>query len=150
MIEIARVPAAAAPALAALHAEAFDPSWPAAEIAALIAAPGALALAATLQGDLAGFILCRIASDEAEVLTLATSAGLRRRGVASRLLAASETALREAGAGALFLEVAEDNPGALALYERLDFARVGRRPGYYSRADRPPAAAVIMRRDLNR
>ncbi len=150
MIEIVAVPAAAAEALAALHAQADDTPWPAAEIADLIAAPGVLALAAMIEADLAGFILCRIAADEAEVLTIATTPALRRRGVASRLLAAAQSALRAAGAGALFLEVAEDNPAALALYQRHGFAPVGRRPGYYARAGGPAAAARIMRRDLNR
>jgi len=146
--------AAIAPALGALHALAFDdpaldPPWPAAEIAALIGTPGALALAASLEGDLAGFILIRTAADEAEVLTLAVAPARRRRGVGGRLLAAAGVAARSAGAEALFLEVAEDNAAALALYQAGGFWPVGRRPGYYARPG-GAAAARILRRDLNR
>ncbi len=150
MIEIVPVTAIAAPALADVHAQAFDEPWPAAEIAALIASPGAIALAAMVDGDLAGFILARIAADEAEVLTLATARASRRRGAAARLLTAARLAARAGGAGAMFLEVAEDNPAALALYRGQGFGEVGARPGYYRRPGGEAAAARIMRLDLNR
>nr|MDQ2860173.1 ribosomal protein S18-alanine N-acetyltransferase [Pseudomonadota bacterium] len=108
-----------------------------------------LAFAAGARLSVVGFIVCRVAADEAEILTLATNPRHRRRGVARALL---ETVTREAdarGVASLFLEVAADNAAALALYTKAGFVAVGVRRGYYPRG---VAAfdAVIMRRDLNR
>ena len=49
----------------------------------------------------------------------------------------------------MFLEVAEDNIAALALYHRAGFAAVGRRRGYYHRAGAAPVDAQVLRLDLN-
>ena len=49
----------------------------------------------------------------------------------------------------MFLEVAEDNPGAIALYERTGFTAVGRRASYYGRPGAQAVDAVVMRRTLN-
>ena len=59
----------------------------------------------------------------------------RRKGVARALMEAGLAAARQAGAGACFLEVAIDNPAAIALYERLGFSRAGLRRGYYDRGE---------------
>ena len=53
-----------------------------------------------------------------------------------------------AGAKAMFLEVATDNAPALALYERFGFVQVGERAGYHRRADGPRTAALVMRKAL--
>jgi ribosomal-protein-alanine N-acetyltransferase len=141
--------AEAAPALAALHRDAFDDPWNAVDIAALLRSPGVFALSARLGAEAAGFILCRVAADEAEVLTLAVTPAMRRRGVASALLDQAMAAALAGGARAIFLEVATDNPGAEALYRAHDFREVGRRPAYFSRPG-GAVAALILRRDLNR
>jgi ribosomal-protein-alanine N-acetyltransferase len=141
--------AEAAPALAALHSTAFDDPWSSTDIAVLLGSAGVFALRARFAGVAAGFILCRVAADEAEVLTLAVAPALRRRGVASALLDRAIAAALAAGARALFLEVATNNPGAEALYRARGFAEVGRRPGYFSRPG-GAVAALIMRLDLNR
>ena len=49
---------------------------------------------------------------------------------------------------ALFLEVDETNVPALALYRRLGFREVGKRPAYYDRAEGGRSGALVMRRDL--
>jgi Fur family ferric uptake transcriptional regulator len=130
--------------LAALHAEAFAEPWSEADMAALLAGPGVFAL--TL-GE-AGLILLRIAGDEAEILTLGTGPEHRRRGVASHLLQAAAEAVAAAGAKALFLEVAENNLGARALYARQGFVGVGQRAGYFARGSER-IDALVLRRDLN-
>jgi [ribosomal protein S18]-alanine N-acetyltransferase len=85
-------------------------------------------LLALIQGTAAGFCAWRqSAPDEAELLNLAVDPASRRRGVASALLAALD---REA-TGRLFLEVAEPNRPAIALYEHHGWVRNGVRKGYY-------------------
>ncbi|MFI4936266.1 MAG: GNAT family N-acetyltransferase [Caulobacterales bacterium] len=138
-----------AEALAEIHAAAFETPWSGRDIAELMAGRGAFALAAeTPERALAAFILCQVIAGEAEVLTLAVRPSWRRKGLARALL---EAALGLAGetASAMFLEVAADNLGALALYEAAGFAPVGRRSGYYLGRAGPGADAVVMRRTLN-
>lgn len=130
-----------APALAAMHATAFDRPWGASEIGDLMTAPGAFGLVA---GD-SGFILCRAIAGEAEVLTLAVTPAARRQGVGRALLEAATTLAAAAGADSMFLEVAAGNVAALALYAAAGFSRVGMRRGYYADG----ADAVVMRRALN-
>lgn len=133
------------PALAALHATAFDTPWPEAELAALLDSPGAFALLA--EGE--GFILCRSIAGEAEILTLAVAPAARRAGLGRALVEAAAEVAEQRGAEALFLEVAEDNAAALALYRAAGFADAGRRRGYYERQG-GTADALVMRRTLNR
>ncbi len=90
-----------------------------------------------MTGDAGCFVLGRVTLDEAEILTLATHPDLRRRGHARSALRRFEAAVTRLGARKIFLEVAEDNAAALALYLGAGYSEIGRRPGYYRRADRP-------------
>jgi ribosomal-protein-alanine N-acetyltransferase len=92
-----------------------------------------------------GIALCRMAADEAELLTIAVDSGHRRRGAGHALLECVIALVRERGARNLFLEVGDDNPAALALYRRMGFEAVGRRTAYYARPGRPAADAIVMR-----
>ena len=134
---------------AALHAASFTYPWPAPEIEALLLARTTFAEGAYGRGDeLQGFILSRLAADEAEVLTIAVKPKLRGKGVASRLMTASLERLTLAGAKSWFLEVEAQNVAALALYKRFGFEKVGERKSYYKKADGDPATAYILRRSL--
>jgi ribosomal-protein-alanine N-acetyltransferase len=135
-------------ALAELHAAAFDDPWPADEILRFAGDRGGFALAVEEAGAPVGFILCRLIAGEAEVLTLAVRPAARRRGVGRALLEAA-LALAQSTATTMFLEVAADNPGAVALYEAGGFETVGRRAGYYGRAGGGSVDAIVMRRTLN-
>jgi ribosomal-protein-alanine N-acetyltransferase len=138
-----------APRLADIHASAFDESWTAADLLAAMEGPGAFSLLAeTSEGAAAGFILCRAIAGEAEVLTLAVDPPRRRLGLARALLEAAAS-LASASCHEMFLEVASDNPGAIALYRSAGFEEVGKRPGYYARRAEPAALALVMRRTLN-
>jgi ribosomal-protein-alanine N-acetyltransferase len=85
-------------------------------------------LLALVEGTAAGFCAWRQAApDEAELLNLAVDPASRRRGIASALL----TALEAEATGQLFLEVAQPNQAAIALYEHHGWVRNGIRKGYY-------------------
>ena len=125
--------------LASIHAEAFDAPWDAAAFSDLLTQTGVIACAET-----EGFILIRVVADEAEILTLAVRPAARRRGMAARLTARAVAAAEAEGATRLFLEVAEDNAAARALYASLGFQAAGRRRGYYDRKDGPAADALML------
>jgi len=135
--------------MAAIHARSFHRGWESTDIAAMIADRAVVAhVIRRRQGaDAAGFVLSRVAADEAEILTIAIAPALRGRGFAGRLLSAHIPDLVRASVKHLFLEVEAGNMPAVRLYERQDFQPVGRRKGYY-RTESGAADAIIMRRDL--
>ncbi len=74
--------------------------------------------------------------------------GHRGDGLGGVLLAAHLARLAEEGATRVFLEVEEGNESAERLYRHFDFREVGRRKGYYPKADGTRVAAIAMRLDL--
>jgi Fur family ferric uptake transcriptional regulator len=139
--------------LALLHAGLFDgaSAWDAAGFKALIADPGTLAFAAgpgavSVEKSPApwGLIVGRVAADEAELLTLAVVRERRRLGIAARLVEKLRRAAAKRGARRLYLEVADGNGAARALYAHLGFEETGRRRGYYVHAGAQPEDAIIM------
>lgn len=131
--------------VAALHAACFDEAWSAAAIAALLATPGSFGVLSVSADLPAGFLLARVAADEAEILSLGVLPSLRRHGIARILLQSAATRAAESGAVRLFLEVASDNHAARALYLREGFALVGRRPCYYRRGAGALDALILAR-----
>lgn len=128
-------------ALAALHAEAFDRPWDEAALAELLSSPGVF-----LAAEADGFLLGRAIADEAEILTLAVRPTARRAGLGGRLVEAAVVQAAARGATRLFLEVAEGNAAARALYLRAGFSEAGRRRGYYAHADgsREDALTLVL------
>jgi ribosomal-protein-alanine N-acetyltransferase len=133
----------------ALHRAAFTPlgerTWTRQDMAELGASPGVSGVLLLSDGKEIGVALCRVAADEAELLTIAIDPGHRRRGAGRALLEAVIDRAHAAGAASLFLEVGADNPAACSLYEQKDFRVVGRRAGYYQRGTAPNADALVMR-----
>lgn len=129
--------------LAELHATAFPAPWDAMAFQALLDQTGVFLLEET-----DGFILMRAVVDEAEILTLAVRPEARRTGLGARLVwqGGAEAAAR--GAARLFLEVADDNTAALALYAGVGFAEAGRRRAYYARTDGDRRDALILALNL--
>jgi [ribosomal protein S18]-alanine N-acetyltransferase len=135
---------------ARLHAAGFAHPWSTEEVAALIASSSTLAAAALdpANGRLRGFVLSRLAADEAEILTIAVEAAARGKGVGRALLVENLRQAANAGAKAMFLEVERANAPATALYKRLGFVAVGERPGYYRRDGGARETAIVMRKAL--
>lgn len=122
-------------AIEALHAGGFDAPWSRGEFEKLMAGPGVFLLKAEEKGGagLVGFVLARIVADEAEILTITVSSAMRGARIGQRLMEAAAAEAMALGAKSLFLEVAEDNEPALALYRRMGFRELGRRNDYYAR-----------------
>jgi ribosomal-protein-alanine N-acetyltransferase len=135
--------------LARLHQACFDEPWDADSFRHLLQRPGTFAL---LTGEdenhSQALILIQVAAGESEILSLGTHPASRRKGFAERLVREAAANAHRIGAGEMFLEVADDNAAALALYQRLGFARRGLRAGYYVRVRGRHADAVILRAAL--
>jgi ribosomal-protein-alanine N-acetyltransferase len=128
--------------MAAIHAAAFPvrEAWSVDVFSLQLALPGVFGLLDTVTG----FILIRVAADEADVLTLAVRPEARRRGIARRLVVAGAERATALGAQALFLEVSVQNRAARELYGSLEFAQVGRRARYYADG----SDALVLRRGV--
>ena len=131
-------PSAGTAGLAKLHGLCFARAWDAETLSRMLANPGSFAF---VHDD--GFVLARVAADEAEILTLAVRPQARGKGLGRALLQAAINKARALGAATMFLEVGADNPHALALYAGLGFAKVGTRKGYYEGRD-----ALVLRLPL--
>jgi [ribosomal protein S18]-alanine N-acetyltransferase len=137
-----------------IHAASFVPSWSDGEIEKLLSRDhtyGHVARAAGAKG-IAGFVLYTLVAGEGEILTIATDPSWRKRGIGAKLVKAALAHLSGERAEAMFLEVGENNVGALALYRKLGFKEVARRSNYYSAikgtAPATGSSALVMRRDL--
>lgn len=100
-------------------------------------------LVADADGDLQGYIMCRIERGlsklqllrpirQSHVVSIAVREPYRRRGVATQLmLKAMLEGKDEYDASECFLEVRVGNEPAILLYEKLGFSKVKRNFGYY-------------------
>lgn len=90
-----------------------------------------------------GFIVYRIAVDEAEIITVGVNPEMRRQGIASAMIGIIEKNLKSQMVNKIFLEVASTNTPAQKLYENCGFKVVGLRPKYYDGVD-----AILMSKDI--
>lgn len=134
--------------IAALHAQSFQRGWSEDECEQLLRDPSVLTHRAVIGRQLTGFIMSRIAADEAEILSVAVSRACRGRGFARQLLTLHMRRLVGLGVDRIFLEVGETNNPAGKLYARAGFREVSRRPNYYPGKDGVPITALVLRRDL--
>lgn len=133
--------------MATIHAAAFGGHgqvWSEPDLAAMCARP---VIHSVFVSD-EGFALLQILAPEAELLTLAINPPSQGRGLGRVTLEAAMAQAARAGATTMFLEVAEDNAPALALYHKAGFTQTGRRRGYYTRKDAAPVDALILSRPL--
>ena len=135
---------------AELYAECFDNPWDATAFAQLMAMPGAMPVVAIETGIPVAFALLRQAADEVEIITIGTRPFARQRGVAKAMLDHQFTELLTSGAAAAFLEVAQSNVAAQALYRSCGFSEAGVRSGYYERPGSTREDAIVMRKVLAR
>ena len=129
--------------MAEIHANSFDRGWDALEMATHTQKD--LCLGVNRDGDLVAFIILSVAAGQAEILTITTAKAARRKGLGVALLRAAEDTLRKQSVSEVFLEVAEDNAAAIALYREAGFTPMGRRPAYYRRANGRVAALTFSK-----
>ena len=145
MTEIRALSQNDAPACAAIHAQSFEAGWDASSFEDYIH-PKNVALGAYQLGTLIGFILMGAVTDQTDIITIAITPAARRRGIARQLVTAAESDAMARGAALVFLEAAEDNESAIALYKSCGYIPIGSRKNYYRRAGGRVSALTMQKR----
>ncbi len=105
-------------------------AWPLWDLVAALTLPDIVRLKAIEGGQMIGFVAGEIKRSEGMgwITTLGVLPEYRRQGVASALLSACEDQLAQPR---IRLCVRRTNEGAIKLYERFGYSRVGLWPSYY-------------------
>lgn len=130
--------------MATLHARSITPNWPETDMFKHCQTDLCLGIGTPLTG----FAIIRHAADQAEILTIVTDPDRRRAGLGRIILQKVHSYLRQFGVTIIFLEVAEDNQAAIALYRTCGYQQFGRRPAYYRRKN-GRVAALTFRKTLD-
>lgn len=123
--------------VAALHAKLFpSDSWSEASVRTLLEHPASTSLIAVSGSPktIKGFVIAQLTADEAEILSIGVAPDWQRAGLGTMLIEGLVRASKRGEAKKIFLEVAEDNIAATALYAKFGFKEFGRRKGYYQRS----------------
>ena len=130
--------------VAALEKQCFSEPWSENSVASELSNPLSAWLVA-MDGDaLAGYVGSQSVMGESDMMNIAVDAHYRRQGIAQALVKELVAQLKEKGNHSLTLEVRISNAPAIALYEKLGFVQVGKRPNYYRN---PKEDALILRKE---
>ncbi|NDE89521.1 MAG: N-acetyltransferase [Alphaproteobacteria bacterium] len=142
--------------MALLHKECFTPlqCWTAESFHSLLLQPSNAGIVLITKDEPAGFILASHVADEGEILTLAVHPTQHRKGYGTLLVNSLIETRQKHGPEhhiqKLFLDVMENNHGAIALYRSLGFEVIAKREGYYQMpAGKKNMAALVMQKKLN-
>lgn len=130
--------------IAELEQQCFSSPWSQRSIASELDNPLALWLVAVDGAKVAGYVGSQTVMDESDMMNIAVRCDHRRSGIAKQLVESLCDCLRCRGVRCLTLEVRASNEAAKALYRKLGFEQIGRRPNYY-RA--PKEDALILRKE---
>lgn len=130
--------------LAELEKLCFSDPWSVSAFEYELKNPLSLWLVAVDGDKVVGHVGSQTVMDEADMMNIAVHPQFRRQKIAEKLVLQLIQMLNERQAKSLTLEVRVSNQPAICLYEKLGFAQVGRRPGYYHN---PREDAFILRKE---
>ena len=130
--------------VAALEKQCFSDPWSENSVASELNNPLSLWLVAVDDENLAGYVGSQTVMNETDMMNIAVDQRYRRQGIARLLVEALVEQLKKAESRCLTLEVRISNAPAIALYEKLGFEQVGKRPNYYRN---PKEDALILRKE---
>jgi ribosomal-protein-alanine N-acetyltransferase len=140
-IEVRRLTYADLPEVVAIERRAFTSPWSLAMFVLELSKPSGICLAAVVERELAGYLICSRYDTVWHVMNVAVDPAQRRRKIATALI--SRVLNRVEPDAQLTLEVRRSNAGAIALYERFGFRSAGVRRRYYQ--DNGEDAIVMWR-----
>ena len=129
-IEVRRLTYADLPQVVAIERRAFTTPWSLAMFVLELSKPGGVCLAAEVEGELVGYLVCSRYDTVWHIMNVAVDPEIRNQGIGTALL---EHLLAEVGdpAARYTLEVRTSNTDAVRLYERFGFRAAGLRRRYY-------------------
>ena len=130
--------------IAALEKICFSDPWSERSIASELDNKLAFWLVAVEGETVAGYIGSQTVMEETDMMNVAVHPDFRRQGIAEALVSGLVEHLKAMGSHCLTLEVRASNAPAIALYEKLGFAEIGRRKNYYRN---PREDALILRKE---
>ena len=130
--------------VAELEKQCFSDPWSEKSIASELENKLAYWLVALEGETVAGYIGSQTVMDETDMMNVAVHPDYRRKGIAEALVTGLVDALKQRGSRCLTLEVRASNEPAKALYDKLGFSQIGRRPKYYRN---PREDALILRKE---
>ena len=144
-MEIIRMNESHVSQIAALEKLCFSDAWSENSIRSELSNKLSLWLVAVDGDRVAGYIGSQTVLGWADMMNLCVSPDYRRQGIGEKLTLELERQLREEKVECLTLEVRVSNAPAIALYEKLGFKQVGKRPRYY---EKPREDALILRKEF--
>lgn len=144
MMEILPMTQCHVPQVAALEKICFSDPWSENSVAGELSNPLSCWLVCVENGTVLGYVGAQTVLGETDMMNLAVIPQARRRGIAESLILNLVEELKKQDSYCLSLEVRASNAPARALYEKLGFAQVGRRPNYYRN---PKEDALILRKE---
>lgn len=130
--------------IAALEKVCFSDPWSEKSVGDELQNVLSLWLVAMEGEHLAGYVGSQTVLGETDMMNVAVDPDFRRQGVGEKLILSLVEKLKESGSHCLTLEVRASNAPAIALYEKLGFQEIGRRPKYYRN---PREDALILRKE---
>lgn len=131
--------------IAQLEKLCFSDPWSENSIATELDSRLSYWLVAVVDDCVVGYIGSQSVMGESDMMNVAVHPDHRRKGIAEALIENLSQGLKERGNVCLTLEVRASNDPAIALYHKLGFTQVGRRPNYYRN---PKEDALILRKPL--
>ncbi len=145
MIQIIEMKETHVAAIAQIEKLCFSDPWSEKSIATELTSRLSYWLVAEENGEVVGYIGSQSVLGESDMMNVAVHPDHRRKGIAERLILALMQGLKARDNLCLTLEVRASNDPAIALYDKLGFSQVGRRPNYYRN---PKEDALILRKGL--
>ncbi len=117
-------------------------------------------LVAEIDGEVAGYIMCRVESGFSElnrfkfakkghVVSIAVLSNHRRKGLGVALMIASMKGMVKYGCGECYLEVRESNQSAIGMYQKLGFRILRKINGYYFDGENATIMGMKLPMDTN-
>ncbi|MBQ2785646.1 MAG: ribosomal protein S18-alanine N-acetyltransferase [Oscillospiraceae bacterium] len=130
--------------VAELERMCFSTPWSEKSIATELQNDLALWMVALHDDTVVGYVGSQTVCGETDMMNVAVHPDWRRRGIGEILVEQLIVELKRRCSSSLSLEVRSSNAPAIALYEKLGFCQVGRRPNYYRN---PKEDALILRKE---
>lgn len=128
-------------AAAVLEKMYFSVPWSEQSLREAAAREGNIYVVAEENGEILGYAGAWGVFGEADITNVCVREDSRKKGIGEKLLRFLMQEGSKEDIGTFFLEVRESNSGAIALYEKIGFRRVGIRKNFY---EKPVENGIVM------